>query len=133
MNELNVVFVKKEKCPASPNKAELISSFGLRNKLFNRLQDNKNRNHSLTENNSKEEELKMIGMNEQQINDFFTKYNEITSLKLLYDSDVDAQTAEKCHEKIDKKGATISFFKKGNKFIGGIAYQKWNNQHEIIF
>ena len=98
MNELNVVFVKKEKCSSSPNEAEVISSFALRNKLFNGLQDNKNRNHSLTENNPKEEELKMIGMNEKQINDFFTEYNEITSLKVLYDSDVDEQTARKCHE-----------------------------------
>ena len=103
MNELNVVFVKNEDSSSSPNEEEIISSFALRNKLFNRLQDNKNRNHSLTENNPKEERLKMIGMNEKQINDFFTEYNEITSLKVLYDSDVDEQTAEKCHEKIDNK------------------------------
>ena len=51
MNELNVVYVKNEE--PSPNEAEIISSFALRNKLFNRLQDNKNRNHSLTENNPK--------------------------------------------------------------------------------
>ena len=68
----------------------------------------------------------MIGMNEKQINDFFTEYNEITSLKGLYDSDVDEQAAKKCHEKIDKKGPTITFVKKGNKFIGGIAYQITN-------
>ena len=77
--------------------------------------------------------MKMIGINEKEINDFFTKYNEITSLKVLYDSDVDAQTAEKCHEKIDNKGATITFIKKRTKFIGGIAYQKWNNEREIVF
>ena len=133
MNELNVVFVKNEDSSSSPNKAELISSFALRNKLFDRLQDNKNRNHSLTGSNPKEEQLKMIGMNKKQINDFFTEYNEITSLKVLYDSDVDEQTAEKCHENIDKKGATITLIKRGSKFIGGIAYQNWNNELEIVF
>ena len=133
MNELNVVFVKNEYSSSSPNETEIVSSFVLRNKLFNRLQDNKNRNHSLKESNAKEERLKMIGINEKQINDFFTEYNEIASLKVLYDSDVDERTARKCHEKIAKKGATITFIKKGNKFIGGIAYQNWNKKKEIVF
>ena len=89
MNELNATFVKNKGYSSSPNEAELISSYALRNKLFNRLQENKNRNHSMKETTQKEEQLKMIGMNEQQINNFFTEYNEITSLKVLYDSDVD--------------------------------------------
>ena len=53
MNQLNVVFVKNEDFSSSPNEEEIISSFALRNKLFNRLQGNKNRNYSLTENISK--------------------------------------------------------------------------------
>ena len=76
--------------------------------------------------------LKNIGMNEKQIEDFFTRYNEINPIKMIYDSNVDEQTPEKCHEKIANKGATITFIKKGNKFIGGITYQDWNSQRDLF-
>ena len=161
MDELNVVFVRHGE--SSSEEGALISSLALRNKLFCDTQVKKKRTFLQKENNTKEALLRNIGLSEKQVEDFFTRYNEINSIKMLYDSSIDEQasensyhsisdddeqtsensyysisdddeqpTAAKCHEKIDNKGATITFIKKGNKFIGGITYQDWNSQRDLF-
>ena len=132
MDELNVVFMRHGESSSSEERA-LISSLALRNKLFCETQVKRKRTFLQKENNTKETLLRNIGLNKKQVEDFFKRYNEINSIKMLYDSNVDRKTAEKCHEKIDNKGATITFIKKGNKFIGGITYQDWSSQREIVF
>ena len=117
IDELNVVFMRHGESSSSEERA-LISSLALRNKLFCDTQVKKKRTFLQKENDKKEALLRNIGMNEKQIEDFFTRSNEISSLKILYDSSIDEQTAKSVMRRlITKVQPSLSSRKETNSLV----------------
>lgn len=79
------------------------------------------------------ENLLAVGFTDEQVKQFSEAFgDEISSLRLLFDSDLSDDSPQACHERIDGTGRTITIVLNDGYIIGGIAYESWHDKKKSI-